>query len=152
MEQQDLRPFLRQERKAFIWVNIGMILCLTAALIWEHSSLSEQLPAACAVHDIFHIYCPGCGGTRAVYLLLHGHPIQSFFYHPIVLFVAVLLAEYEVGAVVTLLRKNGKRYYVLKDWFCYIALGIIIGNWVVRNILLLCFHMDYIGDLLQFWQ
>jgi hypothetical protein len=152
MEHKDLGQFLKQERIIFLWVNIGIIVCLACALVWEYSSLSELIPARCAVHDLFHIYCPGCGGTRAVYLLLHLHPVQSFLYHPLVVFVALILAMYEIGAVITLIRRDGRRYYYLKDWFCYVALGIIIVNWVLRNILLIQFHVDYIGDLLQYWQ
>lgn len=151
MEDELLKKFIKQERTAFIWVNVGLILCLTVALVWEYSPLSEMLHASCAIHDFFHIYCPGCGGTRAVYLMMHFHPVESFLYHPLVPFVTVLLAEYYVGAVITLIRKNGKRYYYLRDWFCYIALGIILVNWILRNVLLIKFHIDYIGDLVQFW-
>ena len=40
----------------------------------------------CLFRAVAKIYCPGCGGTRAVYLLLTGHPVLSFLYHPIVLY------------------------------------------------------------------
>lgn len=151
MEKEGLKKFIKRERTAFIWVNVGIIFCLAVVLVWEHLALSELLPGGCAIHDFFHIYCPGCGGTRAVYYMIHLQPIKSFLYHPLVPFVTILLVEYYVGAVITLVRKNGKRYYYLRDWFCYVALGIILVNWILRNVLLIKFHIDYIGDLVQFW-
>ncbi|MBQ6855594.1 MAG: DUF2752 domain-containing protein, partial [Lachnospiraceae bacterium] len=35
----------------------------------------------CMFRMLTGLYCPGCGGTRAVKALLTGHPIQSFLYH-----------------------------------------------------------------------
>ena len=44
----------------------------------------------CVFHKWTGYYCPGCGGTRAVKALLRGDVIGSFFYHPVVLYGAVL--------------------------------------------------------------
>lgn len=148
MEQQQ---FIKSERKAFIWVNISGVLLLAALLFWKYSPALQTLHAPCVIHEVLHLYCPGCGGTRAVYELLNLHWLRSFLIHPIVLFIAVILTEYYIGAIITLIRNNGKRYYYLRVWFCYVALGIIVLNTVLRNVLLVCFHYDYIGDLLPYW-
>ena len=151
MEQEIGKQFIKRERVIFFWVNVGILLCLLGTVLWKQVALSNSITSRCMFHDLFHLYCPGCGGTRAVYLLLQMHPIQSFLYHPIVLLLALMLADYYIGAVITLIKRNGKRYYYLKEWFCYIVLAVILLNWGIRNLLLVKFHMDYIGDLLQFW-
>ena len=51
--------------------------------IFQHLSTAGY---PCLFRAVTKIYCPGCGGTRAVYLLLTGHPVLSFLYHPIVLY------------------------------------------------------------------
>ena len=38
----------------------------------------------CFFHRITGYYCPGCGGTRATSALLHGHFLQSLYFHPFV--------------------------------------------------------------------
>lgn len=148
----ELEQFMKQEKQAFFWVTAGGLLLLIGILIWKYCpGLQETLNLRCGIHDMFHIYCPGCGGTRAVYSLLKLHIVESFMEHPMVLFTAVILADYYIGAIITLIRKNGKRYYYLRTWFCYVALGIVIVNFIVRNVLLIRFHYDYMGDLINYW-
>lgn len=143
--------FIRNERKAFIWVNIGCILLFAGLMIWKYSPAVLSLQTPCMFHELLHLYCPGCGGTRAVYALLRFDILGSLAYHPFVLFVTVILLEYYIGAIITLIRNNGKHYYYLRTWFCYVALGIVVINFVLRNLLLVRFHYDYIGDLLPYW-
>ena len=40
----------------------------------------------CLFHLVTGYYCPGCGGTRALYLFLTGHWIKSFLFHPLVVY------------------------------------------------------------------
>lgn len=48
----------------------------------------------CLFHLMTGLYCPGCGGTRAVRALFRGDLAMSFQYHPLVLYMAaVILAE-----------------------------------------------------------
>lgn len=145
--------FIRQERNIFLWVNAGSLLVLAGILFWRYFPGLQQFHTTCMFHELFHLYCPGCGGTRAVYALLELRLWRSFCSHPLVLFLAVLFAEYYIGAIITLIRRNGKRYYYMRVWFCYVALGIVVVNVVLRNILLVYFHIDYmyLGDLLPYW-
>lgn len=147
----DRDEFIKKERNAFIWVNVGCVLLFIGLMIWKYAPFVQLLDTRCGFHEFLHLYCPGCGGTRAVYALLRLDIIESFLYHPIVPMLALLLVEYYIGAIVTLIRKNGKRYYYLRIWFCYVALGVIIVHFILRNVLLVFCHYDYIGDLLSYW-
>lgn len=148
----ELEQFMKQERRIFFWMTAGGLVLFACVLVWKYvPQLHETLNLRCAIHDVFHIYCPGCGGTRAVYSLLRLRIWESFMEHPMVLFTALILADYYIGAIITLIRKNGKRYYYLRVWFCYVALGLVIVNFVVRNFLLICVHYDYMGDLIEYW-
>jgi hypothetical protein len=48
---------------------------------------------ACPVFRYLHLYCPGCGSTRALAALLHGHFGQAMYYNPFfVMLLPLLLA------------------------------------------------------------
>ena len=64
-------------------------LLITAAVIYV---LIEKITGVrlmayyppCAFHMLTGLYCPGCGGTRAVRALMHGRLLLSLRLHPFV--------------------------------------------------------------------
>ena len=56
-----------------------------AAAILVYGILGRLLPEIpCPFDYMLGVYCPGCGGTRAVTALAHGHLLQAVWYHPLV--------------------------------------------------------------------
>ncbi len=69
---------------------VCLILALVLGLAWKSGYFLWIFPPdGCVLHNLTGYYCPGCGGTRAIHALLHGHIVRSFFYHPIVVYTAV---------------------------------------------------------------
>ena len=87
------------------WCIIGTLLLLVLFIKATNIQLSKYL-FPCVLHSLTGLYCPGCGGTRAITALLHGQILNSFLYHPVVLYSAGLFLRIFVvsglGAV-----KNG---------------------------------------------
>ena len=44
-----------------------------AALVFFFNPSAYGFYPVCQFHQLTHLNCPGCGGTRALYALLHGH-------------------------------------------------------------------------------
>ena len=65
----------------------------------------------CLFHLLTGLYCPGCGGTRAFRALLAGNLLLSIRYHPLVAYMAVVLAAELVSFAVSRAAKN-PRYYL----------------------------------------
>ena len=61
----------------------------------------------CIFHEITGLYCPGCGGTRAFFSLLHGHPVLSFMYNPIVLYFVFVIIFYALWGILYFLSLKG---------------------------------------------
>ena len=57
-------------------------------------------PDGCVLHNLTGYYCPGCGGTRAIHALLHGHIVRYFFYHPIVVSTAVFFGWFMLSQTI----------------------------------------------------
>lgn len=110
-------------------------------LLWKFTgfTISAYLPP-CMFHMMTGLYCPGCGGTRAVYALLRGDILTSLFYYPFVLYAAVLGAWFMLSQTIERLSRHaipiGLRFRPLYLW---IALAIIGANFLVKNIALLAF-------------
>ena len=93
------------------------------------------------------LYCPGCGGTRAVKALLAGHPVLSFLYHPLVLCTAVTAAVFAVSWGLYFLTGKEKFRMEPDDRYAYAAAGIVILNFIIKNGLLVFAGIDGIGRL-----
>jgi hypothetical protein len=59
---------------------------LMAALCFLKPGASPWLPP-CPFFWLTGLYCPGCGSTRMLYFLLHGHPWLAFRQNPLALIV-----------------------------------------------------------------
>ena len=75
-------------------MSVGVVTAYLLRKIIERLAGEEFL--SCPFHAITGLYCPGCGGTRAIMALLSGHPAVSFLYPPAVLYGAACAA----GAVI----------------------------------------------------
>lgn len=123
-------------------ILLGVLLdqiCRWAGL--DFSWLLSQMPP-CVFRTYLGLYCPGCGGTRAILALLAGHPLESFRYHPVVLYGTALYGWYLITNTIQWITKDklpvAVRYHA---WFGIGAVVLTLGNWVLRNILLLVFHI-----------
>lgn len=99
----------------------------------------------CLFQMVTGLYCPGCGGTRSAVYLLHGDLVQSFVYHPLVpymVFAALLLFGSWLFGKVT---KKPECYLGHELMFTYIGVGIILVNWIVKNVCLIGFGIDLLA-------
>lgn len=80
------------------------------------------------------LYCPGCGGTRAVKCLLKGDLIRSFLYHPFVPYCAIM---YIVFMVYEFLKKHFKCFKKVfpVEIVIYVGVGVLLLQWVIKVIL-----------------
>ena len=114
-----------------LWITGGVFL--GGVLLWN--ALGQPSLPACWFYTRWHIYCPGCGGTRAFIALLSGRMLDSLCFHPAVLVGAVSAAAYLVSQ--TLWRLKGRQGWVLRwsDRWLWGMLGLMGLHCVVHNLL-----------------
>lgn len=94
------------------------------------------LPAfPCLFSTVIGIYCPGCGGTRAVAALFHGQVLLSLWYHPLVPYMAVIGGGFMVTQGLQRLGVKGVRGWKFHNWYLYGAIFLLISNFVIKNVL-----------------
>ena len=126
------RPVTDQEVYPALW--IALAAAPIACLFWRFALKSPPL-GECRLYRSFHVYCPGCGGTRAVIALLHGQVLRSAYYHPAVLLAAGFVLAYLLSQTVWRLR--GRRGFVLHytDRWATGLLAVLLLNCALRNLL-----------------
>lgn len=92
----------------------------------------------CFFWKYFGIYCPGCGGTRALIYLLQGKILKAAWYHPMVVYGAGMYTAFMASHTLRKLHitKKGMKF---REGYLYGALVILILNFLLKNILKFCF-------------
>ncbi|MDD3254080.1 MAG: DUF2752 domain-containing protein [Lachnospiraceae bacterium] len=96
----------------------------------------------CLFHALTGFYCPGCGGTRALRYLLQGQIGLSVQYHPLVLYGVVVFTAEVVSAVIARVMRRPDYYIGHENLFLYIGVGIVLVNWIWKNVMLGVFGID----------
>ena len=99
--------------------------------------LTQILPA-CVLHKYTGLYCLGCGGTRAAAALMRGDIVQSLYYHPIVIYMAIVGGWFMISQTIERLSK-GKIAIAMHFRLIYIwiGVGLAIINCIWKNSVLL---------------
>lgn len=126
------------ERQLYKAGIIALLTCSIAGYVYLRLILPIYSPP-CAIYTLTGIYCPGCGGTRATEALLHGHVLHSLWYHPLVLYTAVMFVGFMGTQTLARLHVGRIKGWKFHNWYLWVALGIIIVNWIMKNILLFGF-------------
>jgi len=63
--------------KLFAGVVAGGTLLSVGAVLYFFNPSKYGFYPVCEFHELTGLNCPGCGGTRAFYQLLHGHVLRA---------------------------------------------------------------------------
>jgi hypothetical protein len=89
---------------------------------------------ACPLHSFTGLSCPGCGTTRALHQLLHGHFLAALRLNALAVLALPVAA---VVCVIDFLRSGSARRPLLASlnpaWM-WISLGMIVAFGIVRNL------------------
>ncbi|MCI5995568.1 MAG: DUF2752 domain-containing protein [Blautia sp.] len=139
---------MEQERRN-LYIIGWILLALAGVLMGISRGLNVQwnrLTLPCIFHSITGLYCPGCGGTRAVRFLIQGEILKSIYYHPFVLYGAVLYVWFMLSNSMEYLSHGririGMRYH---KWYVVAGVVILIINFIIKNGVLLIWHYPMIG-------
>lgn len=126
------------ERQLYKAGIIALLICSILGYVYLQVIVPKFSPP-CAIYTLTGFYCPGCGGTRAVGELLHGHLLRSLWYHPLVPYAAMMFVGFMGTQTLARLHLGRIKGWSFHNWYLWTALAIIIINWIVKNILLFGF-------------
>ena len=77
--------------------------------------------------------CPGCGSTRAMHQILHGHFVAAFMLNPLFLLALPFLLLALIRYSVIVMRGGMPRPNAMTASVLYALLVIIVSFWIFRN-------------------
>ncbi len=119
----------------------SLVLAAGSAVLFFFDPLSSDLYPPCPFYALTGLYCPGCGTTRALHQLLHGHLGEAFGLNPLMVLILPFL-----GYSLLSYAAFGVRGRALPDIFAlpfwgWLVLGTVLAYWVLRNIPLYPFSL-----------
>lgn len=156
-ERSKISSFFKNHTALLIVLSIDLFLLIYALLFF----LLRGTPffflvgsERCTLHEL-HLYCIGCGGTRAVSALLHGNLLKSLRYNPLPLLWGATLLYTNLATLFSHLRAKKRGLpppkYPPVNWVLWSAL-ILCALWYVLLLVLLFCGVDLIGDHGSYWR
>lgn len=121
----------------YICILIGtLIIVFSVVLYITYISKFVKIPE-CSFYKTFGVYCPGCGATRAVYSLYYGEILQSIYYNPLILYLVLVDFWYLITEGISKIFKKKNKFFIKNiKIYLYLALIILVLNWVIKLFLL----------------
>jgi len=89
------------QRRANYWVGF---LTLGCAILYSFPPQEYSFYPRCPFYAATHLLCPGCGGTRALYQLLHLHFFEALRLNALVTLAAPLLVAWFIFWYYSIMR------------------------------------------------
>ena len=132
----------------------GWLIFLAVLFIcgWRHLHAAVEITSflrilgfgsPCKIHELTGFYCPGCGGTRSVIALFHGHFLVSAVDYPLTVYTAILYLWFMISQ--TIQRVSRGKYGIGLRWrsgYLWVALAILLIHFVLKNVIYLATGLE----------
>lgn len=135
-----------------ILLSAGIGLYLAGCEIEQSGNIPPVLRLPCLFHDLLHLYCPGCGGTRAFLALLKGNYVRAIQYNPFFCYLTGIYLWYLIQEGIWMADKREKlgiHRFQFQIWIVWLGLAIFFGYFLIRNGAYLLLRLDWTGDFLN---
>ncbi len=134
--QKDVLSRSRNTEDELFTIGLIALAAGAAAMALYFFWLRRYLPRfPCFFSTVLGFYCPGCGGTRAVYALAHGDLLEAVWCHPLVPYGAVMGGGFMLTQGLHRLGMRFIKPWKFHNWYVYGALVILVCNFVIKNLL-----------------
>ncbi|HSE16673.1 MAG TPA: DUF2752 domain-containing protein [Pyrinomonadaceae bacterium] len=114
-------------------IAIWSVLLAGAAYLFVFEPGKTGLFPICLFRFATGYTCPGCGSTRAMHQLLHGHFLTAFELNPLFLLAIPFLLFALVRYSVVVMRGGVPRQNALPAPYIYALFFVVLSFWIFRN-------------------
>ena len=116
---------------ATVW--LGLAAGATFLFLFNPASPANQFFPKCPFRMITGWQCPGCGSTRALYQLLHLHPIAAFKLNPLLMLTLPFVVYGFLGFTRSAITGQPQRRLFIPPIYLWAWLALMVFFWIFRN-------------------
>lgn len=117
----------------FIFVWIGIIAVGSLAI----NHFTDIPTRGCIINRLTGLYCPGCGGTRAVISIFEGNLAKSLYYNAFAAYTAILYILFMSSWGLSYMTKGKIKGLKFRPWMIYAGIVLLVFQWILKNVLLI---------------
>ena len=114
-------------------VGIWLLLIAGAVYLFIFEPGRSGFFPGCVFRSLTGLTCPGCGTTRALHEITHGHFKAAFMLNPLLLLASPFLIYAFLRYSVIVMRGGVPRKNALPAPYIYAIFFIVLGFWIFRN-------------------
>src|SRR4026208_1266100 len=114
-------------------IAIWSLLLAGAAYLFVFEPGKSGFFPPCIFRLLTGFTCPGCGSTRAMHQVVHGHFIAAFELNPLLLLAIPFLLFALVRYSVIVMRGGVPRQNTLPPSYIYALFVVVLSFWIFRN-------------------
>ncbi|MBD0370575.1 MAG: DUF2752 domain-containing protein [Pyrinomonadaceae bacterium] len=132
-ERKPLTASLR-ERLFALGVVLSTIAVLLYVRLFNPATPGEGFYISCPFHSLTGLNCPGCGTTRGLHQLTHGHILTALNYNALMVLSLPVMAYAFVSYALVAARGRGLPKPFVKAVYIRALFWAVIAFWILRNI------------------
>ena len=110
------------------------VVALAGILLLRFPPAQYSIYPRCPIRDLLHLQCPGCGATRALAAILHGHFAEAMNLNALVTLLLPFAAAYGILSYSRLLQRKALHWPQPLPAVIYGALTLATVFTVIRNL------------------
>ena len=114
-------------------ITIWSLLLAGSVYLYAFEPGKTGIFPPCLFRALTGLTCPGCGSTRAMHQILHGHIAAAFMLNPLFLLAIPFLLFAFLRYSIVVMRGGIPRQNVLPASYIYALFVIVVSFWVFRN-------------------
>ena len=117
--------------KSFIVLGLAIVGLI---FLYIFNPSESNFGVSCLFHALTGFHCPGCGSTRALHQLLHGHLATAFGLNPLMVLSLPFLGYSFLSYIVNGISGRALPNIFVPGILIWLLLGVILLFCVLRNI------------------